>query len=106
MKTIVWFRKWFGSAHPALLGRVSLVLLAALLAGCEDQKPSPATDKIILRGANTIGEELAPRLIAEYKKEHPTVTFDLEFKGTTYGVGALLGGRCDIAAASLPREHE
>jgi phosphate transport system substrate-binding protein len=59
-----------------------------------------AQDKIIIRGSNTIGEELAPRLIAEYRKAHATVSFDLEFKGTAYGIGALMGGYCDIAAAS------
>jgi phosphate transport system substrate-binding protein len=51
-------------------------------------------------GSNTIGEELAPQLVAEYKKDHPSVAFELEFKGTTYGMGALIVGRCDVAAAS------
>ena len=47
-----------------------------------------------------MGEELAPKLIAEFKKANPNVNFDLEFKGTSYGLGALLVERCDIAAAS------
>jgi len=51
-------------------------------------------------GSNTVGEELVPRLVAEYKKDHPAVAFEMEFKGTTYGLGALMVGRCDIAAAS------
>jgi phosphate transport system substrate-binding protein len=59
-----------------------------------------AQDKITIRGSNTIGEELAPQLIAEYKKAHADASFDLEFKGTGYGIGALMGGHCDIAAAS------
>jgi phosphate transport system substrate-binding protein len=54
----------------------------------------------VLRGSNTIGEELGPRLIAEYKKDHPEALFDLEFKGTSYGIGNLMGGLCDIACAS------
>ena len=61
-----------------------------------------AQDKIVIRGSNTIGEELAPRLIAEYKKDHKEVAFDLEFKGSAYGIGALMGGYCDIAASSKP----
>jgi len=61
-----------------------------------------AQDKITIRGSNTIGEELAPRLIAEYKKTHAGADFDLEFKGTSYGIGALMGGYCDIAGASKP----
>jgi phosphate transport system substrate-binding protein len=55
-----------------------------------------------LRGSNTFGEELAPALIVEYKKYHPDVAFDTEFKGTSYGIGALLAERCDIAAGSRP----
>ncbi|MEJ0089758.1 MAG: phosphate ABC transporter substrate-binding protein [Limisphaerales bacterium] len=61
-----------------------------------------AQEKTTIRGSNTIGEELAPRLVAEYQKEHKTAVFDLEFKGTGYGLGALMGKFCDIAAASKP----
>ena len=77
------------------LRRIGLTLLL-LAAGC----PSNRSEKIVMRGSNTVGEELTPRLVAEYQKEHPAVTFDLEFKGTSYGVGTLMAGRCDIAAAS------
>lgn len=77
---------WFA---PALALFISVVAAAA-------------QDKITIRGSNTIGEELAPRLIAEYKKDHANVSFDLEFKGTGYGLGALMGGYCDIAGASKP----
>jgi phosphate transport system substrate-binding protein len=45
---------------------------------------------------------LAPRLIAEFKKNHPAATFQTEFKGTGYGVAGLIGGLSDIAAASRP----
>jgi phosphate transport system substrate-binding protein len=72
------------------------ILLAGLFAGCSGGK----VEKAAILGSNTIGEELAPRLVAEYKKEHPEVAFEMEFKGTTYGLGALIVGRCDIAAAS------
>lgn len=65
-----------------------------------------AQDKVAIRGSNTIGEELAPRLIAEYQKTHKGVTFDLEFKGSGYGIGALMGGYCDLAAASKPVSKE
>jgi phosphate transport system substrate-binding protein len=72
------------------------VLLGLVVASCTPAK----TDRITIRGSNTVGEELAPRLIAEFKKQRPGVEFDLEFKGTTYGFGALLVDRADIAAAS------
>jgi phosphate transport system substrate-binding protein len=94
---------------------LALLVAGAFLAGCpagkEPQVNNPAprpANKILIRGSNTIGEELAPRLIAEYQKEHPNVSFDLEFKGTAYGIGSLLGGHCDIAGASkaIAKEQE
>ena len=88
--------QWFGLKPANLRNNLGLILLGAVIAGCSGGKP----EKIVMLGSNTIGEELAPRLVAEYKKDHPAVTFELEFKGTTYGLGALMVGRCDIAAAS------
>jgi phosphate transport system substrate-binding protein len=80
------------------------LILAGILAGCSPaNRPAaeaPPSGKITLRGSNTVGEELAPALITEYKKTHPKAVFDLEFKGTSYGFGALAGGYCDIAGAS------
>jgi len=78
---------------------LSFILFSFFIASCSPKKPEIA-DTIIIRGSNTIGEELAPQLIAEFKKDHPNVNFDLEFKGTSYGLGALMVERCDIAAAS------
>jgi phosphate transport system substrate-binding protein len=90
---------------------LSIALICfALAAGCSPSGPqneTPPSGKIIVRGSNTVGEELAPRLIAAYKKEHPAAAFDLETKGTSYGLGALMGGFCDIAGASRePNKNE
>ncbi len=74
------------------------VLLVALSVSAED--------KITIRGSNTIGEELAPKLAAEYKKAHADAAFDFEFKGSGYGIGALMGGYCDIAGSSKPVSKE
>ena len=73
--------------------------------GCsEKQTPAPAGaakgSRVVIKGSNTIGEELGPRLIAEYKKEHPEAAFDLESKGTGSGFWALVAAQCDLAAAS------
>ncbi len=75
---------------------IAQLLLCGMIAGCAPSQQEP----LVIRGSNTFGEELAPALIAEYKKEHPAATFDTEFKATSYGIGALLAGKCDIAAAS------
>ena len=65
-----------------------------------------AQDTVAIRGSNTIGEELAPRLIAEYQKDHKDTKFNLEFKGSGYGIGALMGGYCDLAGSSKPVSKE
>jgi len=85
-----------GLKTASLRNGFALVLLSAVIAGCSGGKP----EKIVILGSNTIGEELAPRLVAEHQKQHPGVTFEMEFKGTTYGLGGLMVKRCDIAAAS------
>jgi phosphate transport system substrate-binding protein len=94
MKNALW-SEWYEHPRASLVGAASLVLLGLLAAGC-----SPAKGRVVICGSNTIGEELAPRLIAEYRKDHPGAEFETEFKGTTYGFGALFVSRCDIAAAS------
>jgi phosphate transport system substrate-binding protein len=97
-----------GRGSVSALARCSLVLVLALLVGgCPASKqelPSGGTNstKVVIRGANTFGEELAPRLISAFKKDQPTAEFDVETKATLYGFGALLGGKADIAAASRP----
>jgi len=93
-----------------LIGERSLQLAAlglacCLFTGCPSSEqtttpPAGAKPKLVIRGSNTLGEELAPRLIAEYKKSHADLDFDTEFKGTVYGVGSLMADRCDLAAAS------
>ena len=84
---------WTGSATAAVLRSVLLILVVA---SCSPKPP----EQITIRGSNTFGEELAPKLIAEFKKDHPSVNFDTEFKGTPYGFGALMVDKCEIAAAS------
>src|ERR1700676_3343590 len=96
MKKYFWGR-WLG--EKAFRASSWMVLASALISGCSGGKTGTA-NRVVIRGSNTIGEELNPRLIAEFKKEHPSVAFDTEFKGTSYGLGALMVGKCDIAAAS------
>jgi phosphate transport system substrate-binding protein len=83
---------------------VTLLVLAVslILPGCSDQPASAPSGKsaVVIKGSNTIGEELGPRLVTEYKKDHPNAGFDLESKGTGSGFWALIGGQCDVAAAS------
>jgi phosphate transport system substrate-binding protein len=104
-------------ARPLAAGQnflkfTTLFAVAAMLAGCpaSNQAPSaapPSPNKVIIRGSNTIGEELAPKLIEAFKLDHPGIEFDLETKATGYGLAAVREAECDIAAASrLPTKDE
>ena len=73
-------------------------LLVVLLLATTTLATSAQTVRI--KGSNTFGEELAPRLIAEYGKLHPEITVDLEAKGSGSGILALFDRTCDIAASS------
>ena len=84
-----------GSAKAIRLRSLPVILMLAM-ASCSPKAP----EKITIRGSNTFGEELGPKLIGEYKKDHPDITFDTEYKGTPYGLGALMVEKCDIGAAS------
>ena len=90
-------------ARGTIVRSGSLCLLGLLVAGCPGSKPASEAGsgtKVLIRGSNTFGEELAPRLIAEYKKDHPKVAIDLETKGSGSGFWGLIAGVCDIAASS------
>src|ERR1041385_6762686 len=70
---------------PVLSRSAALLALGFLVAGCPSQPQPPAVTegKIVIKGSNTIGEELAPRLIAEYHKDHPGVNITLASRVAT-----------------------
>jgi phosphate transport system substrate-binding protein len=83
-----------------------VILLSGGLAGCSNSENKPSTapstsdGKVVIKGSNTVGEELAPRLIAEFKKDHPNAAFEIETKGSGSGFWGVIAGVCDMAAAS------
>ncbi len=83
--------------------RAACVLSATLVFASAAQ----AEQRIVIKGSNTFGEELASALIDAYRKKNPDVSFELESKGSASGFQALLAGTCDIAASSRqPNEDE
>lgn len=86
----------------------TLLVLIFALVSCSEKSQTQAPQsagtttkgKIVIKGSNTIGEELAPRLIAEFKKDHSAASIELESKLTGYGLAALLADQCNVAAAS------
>lgn len=69
-----------------------LLVLAALTVA--------SAQKITIKGSNTFGEELAPRLILDYQKIRPDVEIELSSEGSGAGIQALLDRACDLAASS------
>ncbi|MCS7049007.1 MAG: phosphate ABC transporter substrate-binding protein [Verrucomicrobiae bacterium] len=61
---------------------------------------SARAETLVIKGSNTFGEELGPRLIEAFRAQRPGVEVILERKGTATGIAALLAGECDIASAS------
>jgi len=83
--------------------RLALTLLLSILTTW----PVFAAEKLVIKGSNTFGEKLGPRLIAEFIKLNPGVAVELESKGSATGFAALSAGECDIASASRgPTEDE
>jgi phosphate transport system substrate-binding protein len=88
---------------------IGLLTVSLFVAGCPSSPQSPGTTtsgKITIKGSNTVGEELAPRLIAEYEKDHSGIAVSLESHGTGTGISNLIAGACDIASASRVATQE
>ncbi len=102
------FAELFFSKVPRFFRRTAPLLICLAVTGCPDSKPTATnpsgnpSQKVVIRGSNTIGEELAPKLITAYQKDHAGVAFDVETKGTGYGFAAVRAGICDLAGASRP----
>ncbi len=61
---------------------------------------SAEAERISIKGSNTFGERLGPRLVEVFKAQHPGWEIELESRSSGYGIMALLDGQCDIASAS------
>jgi len=59
-----------------------------------------AKEKLSIKGSNTFGEELGPRLISVFRGEVPDAEIALESLGSASGIAGLLDGTCDVAATS------
>lgn len=57
-------------------------------------------ESLKIKGSNTFGESLGPRLIEAFRIKYPEILVDLESRNSGYGILTLLDGACDIAAAS------
>lgn len=73
---------------------------AALKAAAEI--PGPVSGKLVLKGSDTLGAVLVPKLADDFKAANPGATFDIEAEGSTTGIMAIINGTADIGMASRP----
>ena len=60
----------------------------------------PAVEKLSIRGSDTFGEELGPKLVAAFQEQQPDCAVEPESLGSVSGIAALLDETCDIAVSS------
>ncbi len=82
----------------------SIVALAGLIVATNTLVSS--AQKLIIKGSNTFGEELAPALIKGFSVKNPGVEIDLESNGSASGFAALLDSAADIASSSRPMNED
>jgi phosphate transport system substrate-binding protein len=85
-----------------IAGVVLTALLSVTLASCGDQpaETSASPGGLVVNGAGaTFPQPLYERWIAEYRKEHPEVTFTYEGVGSGEGVKRFLAGTVDFGAS-------
>jgi len=81
----------------------ALSLFTLMVAACSDNRSAATlSGRVVIKGSNTFGEELGPRLIEAYRRTRPNVTVELESNNSGAGIAALLAGECDIAPTSRP----
>ena len=52
-----------------------------------------AEDSLSIRGSDTFGEELGPKLISAFREQNPDTAVELESLGSVSGIAALLAMR-------------
>ena len=59
-----------------------------------------ADGALSIRGSDTFGEELGPKLVAAFREQNPECAVELESLGSVSGIAALLDETCDVAVSS------
>src|SRR4030088_3214471 len=57
-------------------------------------------DTLIIKGSDTLGAKLVPRLAEQFKAQHPGTTFDIAAEGSTTGIAAIIDGTAQIGMSS------
>lgn len=70
---------------------------------------SARAQTLVVKGSDTLGSELVPRLAAEFQDLNPEIRFEIASEGSSTGIISVLEGGADLAMASRPlslRERE
>jgi phosphate transport system substrate-binding protein len=61
---------------------------------------SAQAEKIVIKGSDTLGAKLVPRLAEAYKAANPGTEFSIAAEGSTTGIAAIIDGNADIGMSS------
>src|SRR5260370_40388799 len=73
-----------------------LALLSALAFAVTEAR----VDRLVIKGADTLGAKLVPQLAEQFKAQHPGTTFDIAAEGSTTGIAAFIDGTAEIGMSS------
>src|SRR5260370_28476744 len=73
-----------------------LALLSALAFAVTEAR----VDRLVIKGADTLGAKLVPQLAEQFKAQHPGTTFDIAAEGSTTGIAAIIDGTAEIGMSS------
>lgn len=82
------------------LTTLPLIFTGLLLFGC-----GGGSQKLVIKGSDTLGAKLVPQLAETYQTVNPDVTFEIAAEGSSTGIAALTDGTTDIAMSSRPAKR-
>ena len=74
--------------------KILISLIALLIA------PIGYSQKLIIKGSDTLGAKLVPTLAEEYRTFNKDVAFEIAAEGSTTGLSAIIDGTADIGMSS------
>lgn len=74
---------------------VSLLLALASLAGA-----ATASDKLVIKGSDTLGAKMVPQVAEAFRAKKPGVVFEIAAEGSTTGIAAITDGTAQIGMSS------
>src|SRR5829696_3049323 len=79
----------------------TLLLLATLALASASFAVTPgASQKLVIKGSDTLGAKLVPMLAEEYKARNPGISFEIAAEGSTTGIAPIIDGTAQIGMSS------